>query len=55
MHGGTSTGPKTPEGLARIRHARIIHGRYMKELLDLRAAFAEEARLLRDLRRLAIE
>jgi hypothetical protein len=55
MHGGTSSGPKTAEGITRIRHARIIHGRYTKELLDLRAAFAEETRLLRELRRLAIE
>jgi hypothetical protein len=28
MHGGRSTGPRTPEGLARVRAARTIHGRY---------------------------
>jgi hypothetical protein len=28
MHGGRSTGPRTPEGLARLRAARTIHGRY---------------------------
>ena len=55
MHGGTSTGPRTAEGLARIRHARTIHGRYTKELLALRAIFAEESRLLRELRMLAME
>jgi hypothetical protein len=26
LHGGRSTGPRTPEGLARIRDARTIHG-----------------------------
>ena len=31
MHGGSSTGPKTAEGLARIRAARTIHGRYSAE------------------------
>jgi len=55
MHGGRSTGPRTAEGIKRIRNARLIHGRYMKELLDLRAAFAEEGRLLRELRRIALE
>ncbi len=28
MHGGRSTGPRTPEGLARLRSARTVHGRY---------------------------
>ena len=28
MHGGRSTGPRTAEGLARLRAARTIHGRY---------------------------
>src|SRR5215472_12303404 len=27
-HGGLSTGPKTAEGIERIRQARTIHGRY---------------------------
>ena len=31
FHGGKSTGPKTAEGLARIRTARTIHGRYSAE------------------------
>ena len=26
MHGGASTGPRTPEGLERLRQARTIHG-----------------------------
>jgi len=28
MHGGASTGPRTPEGRARVAAARTIHGRY---------------------------
>jgi hypothetical protein len=36
MHGGCSTGPKTPEGLARIIAARTIHGRRSKEAKESR-------------------
>jgi hypothetical protein len=28
LHGGLSTGPKTPDGLERIRRAAFRHGRY---------------------------
>ena len=31
LHGGLSTGPRTPEGLARSRRARWKHGRYSME------------------------
>ena len=31
LHGGKSTGPRTAEGIARIRAARTIHGRYSAE------------------------
>jgi hypothetical protein len=31
MHGGRSTGPRTAEGMARLRAARTIHGRYSPE------------------------
>jgi hypothetical protein len=31
MHGGASTGPRTPEGLARSRRARWKHGSYSAE------------------------
>jgi len=31
MHGGKSTGPRTPDGLARSRRARWKHGRYSVE------------------------
>jgi len=31
VHGGASTGPRTPEGLERSRRARWKHGRYSRE------------------------
>jgi hypothetical protein len=31
MHGGTSTGPKTPQGLERSRRANWKHGQYSAE------------------------
>lgn len=36
LHGGKSTGPKTPEGLERMRQAKITHGLYSSEFLDFR-------------------
>jgi hypothetical protein len=30
LHGGLSTGPKTEAGIARIRQARLKHGRFTK-------------------------
>jgi hypothetical protein len=35
MHGGPSTGPRTPEGLERSRRARWKHGAYARETRDL--------------------
>jgi hypothetical protein len=35
MHGGMSTGPRTPEGLERSRRANWKHGAYSREALDL--------------------
>lgn len=46
MHGGPSTGPRTPEGLERSRRARWIHGWYSREVRDERR---ESRRLLRAL------
>src|SRR3954470_7922205 len=49
MHGGTSTGPRTAEGLARIRKARTRTGLYSAEMMEMRrlsAELREEARLL---------
>ncbi len=37
MHGGGSTGPRTPEGLARLRAARTTHGNRTAEARELRA------------------
>jgi hypothetical protein len=42
LHGGLSTGPKTAEGIERIRRAVTKHGRYS-------GAAKAERRLLRDL------
>ena len=39
-HGGASTGPRTAEGIERIRQARTIHGRHSKEMIELRRAMA---------------
>ena len=36
MHGGTSTGPRTAEGLQRIVQARTVHGAYSAEMRELR-------------------
>jgi len=36
LHGGLSTGPRTPEGLERSRKARWKHGRYSAETKRLR-------------------
>ncbi len=36
MHGGTSTGPRTREGLERMRAARTKHGFYGSEMRALR-------------------
>jgi hypothetical protein len=38
MHGGTSRGPKTAEGLERSRKARWKHGLFSKQMRDLRRA-----------------
>lgn len=37
MHGGASTGPRTTEGLERLRAARTRHGAYGKEARNVRA------------------
>jgi hypothetical protein len=38
MHGGKSTGPRTAEGLERMRRAKTIHGLYSAETLRLMRA-----------------
>jgi hypothetical protein len=45
LHGGKSTGPRTPEGLARMRRANTRHGAYSEETRQLmRAVRALDAR-----------
>ena len=46
MHGGLSTGPRTPEGLERSRRARWKHGVYSRET---RAVLGESRRRWREL------
>src|SRR6185503_20738700 len=46
LHGGKSTGPRTPEGLERSRRARFVHGYYTAEA---KAARAEARRTMREL------
>jgi hypothetical protein len=46
LHGGTSTGARTPEGLARCRTAALKHGYFTAEALQARKA---EGTALREL------
>ena len=43
MHGGRSTGPRTPEGLARSRRARWVHGRFSEDTRRARVAAVERS------------
>jgi hypothetical protein len=38
MHEGNSTGPRTAEGLERMRRAKTMHGLYMAGTLQLKRA-----------------
>jgi hypothetical protein len=49
LHGGLSTGPRTPAGLARSRAARLTHGYRTVELIGLRSRATHAARRLRSL------
>jgi hypothetical protein len=49
MHGGMSTGPRTPEGIKRIRASRTKHGRYSQAAIQRRREMRQTLRLLRDL------
>lgn len=44
LHGGLSTGPRTPEGLARSRRANWKHGRCSREAIDARRRESWESR-----------
>ena len=39
LHGGKSTGPRTKEGIEKIREAHFIHGRYTKDAVQERKGF----------------
>jgi hypothetical protein len=52
LHGGLSTGPRTAEGLARLRAARTVHGCRSAEARKTRAmvrTLMAEAKRLREL------
>jgi hypothetical protein len=46
LHGGASTGPKTPEGLEKCRRANWKHGNRSGEAIAKRRAFRFEVRML---------
>ena len=47
MHGGKSTGPRTAEGLERMRRAKAKHGFYSAETLRLKRALRRLHRKVR--------
>ena len=49
MHGGKSTGPRTPEGLENSRRANRKHGHYSAEAKAERAGARAETLLLRNM------
>src|SRR5215203_5725633 len=49
MHGGPSTGPRTPEGLERSRRSNWKHGHYSAEAKQVRREARQQFRLLRQL------
>src|SRR5438874_9190803 len=49
LHGGKSTGPRTPEGLERSRRANWKHGHYSREAKAERARLREALLTLRNL------
>ena len=48
LHGGLSTGPKTAEGIERIRRAATKHGYYSKAAIEERRRGHAELRALRE-------
>ena len=47
LHGGLSTGPRTPEGLQRISKANLSHGKYKKDKMKAHRYAAEVGRKVR--------
>jgi hypothetical protein len=49
VHGGKSTGPRTPEGLERSRKAAWKHGHYTAEAKAARQKARQQSRLMRQI------
>ena len=49
MHGGPSTGPRTPAGLERSRRSNWKHGHYSAQAKQVRRDARQQDRLLRQL------
>jgi hypothetical protein len=49
LHGGLSTGPRTTEGLERLRAARTVHGFYTQAAVNARRQARARFRLLEQL------
>ena len=47
LHGGKSTGARTPEGIQRVSDANLKHGRYTKDKLEKQRCAAEAGRRCR--------
>lgn len=47
LHGGLSTGPRTPDGIERIRSAAMKHGRYSQPAKEQRKVERFDIRVLR--------
>src|SRR5947208_2168750 len=47
LHGDRSTGPHTPDGLARSQSARLTHGYYSREAAKARCQVREWAQMIR--------
>jgi hypothetical protein len=50
LHGGKSTGPRTPEGLARSKAARWVHGNRSAAVREQARQRGQASRLLAEMR-----
>ena len=48
LHGGKSSGPRTTEGIEKIRQAHLKHGLYTKDVIASRKEFSNLLRQLRE-------
>ena len=56
LHGGRSTGARTPEGLRRISAANLKHGRYTKDKLEAQRKRGEVGRrVLAEIKQIEVE